>query len=286
MTKPTLKYAEFYVTNVCNLDCPQCNRFNNRKFKGHYKFNLGTYQRWAECIHLESCNILGGEPTLNSDLPDWIRGIHQCWPNAVGKVVSNGTRLTKLSGLADALANTGWTLDICVHNPLMRSYVLGEINQAFGHCRIKQIIQHNNLVVNGIAFETAQGITINIKSGENFHNNIFQDGQYQLHDSDPTEAHRVCTMKRCHHFIDGKLYKCGVVYLLPEYFNQVGQPVPELYDQYQPLEPGAITQDDLDLFSSSAIPQCKFCPTNLVYETNQSKFKNQLLNTRVLGHQG
>ena len=35
-----LNYMEFYITNVCNLTCTGCNRFNNYKFKG--------FQRWAD----------------------------------------------------------------------------------------------------------------------------------------------------------------------------------------------------------------------------------------------
>jgi hypothetical protein len=34
-----LSYAEFYITHVCNLNCPDCNRFNNYAFKGHQRWD-------------------------------------------------------------------------------------------------------------------------------------------------------------------------------------------------------------------------------------------------------
>ena len=34
-----LNYAEFYITNVCNLNCTECNRFNNYHFSGHQRWD-------------------------------------------------------------------------------------------------------------------------------------------------------------------------------------------------------------------------------------------------------
>jgi uncharacterized Fe-S cluster-containing radical SAM superfamily protein len=284
MTKPTLNYAEFYITNVCNLTCPQCNRFNDRKFKGHYKFNLEKYQKWADVLDIKRCSILGGEPTLNPNLADWIRGVHSCWPNTTGELTTNGTRLQTSPGLAVALAESNWTVCISVHNDLMREHVLNEINQTFGYCQFVDFMFYDD-VVYGLRLISQDGIKFEITNGANFHNNVFQDGLFQLHNSDADRAHEFCTMKNCHHFIDGKLYKCGVVYLLPEYFKQIGREVPELYTQYKPLEIEDLTHESLNNLTNQSIPQCQFCPEKLTYSRNQSTFKNKTLNIKILGHQ-
>jgi len=284
MNKPTLPYAEFYITNVCNLTCPQCNRFNDRKFKGHYKFNLEKYQEWAAALDIKKCSILGGEPTLNTGLAEWIIGVHSCWPNAEGKIATNGTRLQASIGLKSALINSGWTLCISIHNNLMREHILNEINQTFGYCQFVEFIYYNN-AINGLRLLSHDGVKIDITNGANFHENVFQDGLFQLHNSNADRAHSVCTMKNCHHFIEEKLYKCGVVYLLPEYFKQIKRPIPELYAQYKPLEIENITQPKLDELGNQSIPQCQFCPENLKYNKNQSVFKNKALNIKILGHQ-
>ena len=286
MNKISLDYSEFYITNVCNLDCPQCNRFNNRKFKGHYFFDESLYAPWAEKLDLVECAILGGEPTLNPGLASWITSIRKLWPNVKGNVTSNGTNLNKVPGLANALAESNWELVICVHNVGMRNYVLDQINSTFGQCRFSKLMYFQDSVVNGMEFITPDGIVIKVTNGSYFYNNVFQDGHYQLHDSDPEAAHRVCMSSKCHHFIDGKLYKCGVVALLPEYYQQSNKAYPELYDQYQPLVVSDVTQDRLTQLTESAIPQCKFCPSDIKWMPNQSKFKSKILNIRVLNHQG
>ena len=41
---------EFYITNVCNIACPQCNRFNNWNFKGHQ-----IWKDYYRMIFLQAC---------------------------------------------------------------------------------------------------------------------------------------------------------------------------------------------------------------------------------------
>jgi len=284
MDKPTLNYAEFYITNVCNLTCPQCNRFNNRKFKGHYQFDLNKYQEWANVVDIKTCSILGGEPTLNPNLAQWIRGIRTCWPTTQGKLATNGTRLQISPDVISALADSNWEVCVSVHNNLMREHVLNEITKTFGYCKFNEFVYYNGFL-NGMRVTSQDGIEFEITNGANFHANIFKDSEYQLHTSDAELAHTACTMKKCHHFIDAKLYKCGVVYLLPEYFKQIGQAVPELYSQYQPLEPANITQSVINDLSNKSIPQCQFCPDKLEFKKNHSSFKSKLMNIKVLGHQ-
>jgi len=284
MNKPTLNYAEFYITNVCNLTCPQCNRFNNRKFKGHYEFDLDKYQDWATALEIETCSILGGEPTLNPNLAQWITGVRKCWPNTNGRLVTNGTRLQATAGLVGALAETNWLVSICVHNDLMREHVLNEITQTFGYCQFTDFMHYNG-IINGMRITSQDGIKFEITNGVNFHTSVFEDGKFQLHNSNAELAHKVCTMQHCHHFIDAKLYKCGVVYLLPEYFKQAGRPVPDLYDQYRPLEAADISQSVLNDLRNNPIPQCQFCPEKLEYTKNHSTFKSKVLNIKVLGYQ-
>jgi len=285
MDKPTLTYAEFYITNVCNLTCPQCNRFNNRKFKGHYEFDLDKYQEWADAVDIQKCSILGGEPTLNPNLAQWIRGIRTCWPTTQGKLATNGTRFQFTSDVVSALAESNWEVCVSVHNDLMREHVLNEIIKTFGYCQFKEFVYYNGFL-GGMRVTSQDGIRFEITNGANFHTNIFKDGKYQLHNSDAELAHTACTMKNCHHFIDAKLYKCGVVYLLPEYFRQTGHPVPELYNQYQPLTASAITQTALDDLNKNAIPQCQFCPEKIEFTKNHSTFKSKLMNIKILGYHG
>ena len=95
---------------------------------------------------------------------------------------------------------------------------------------------------------------------------IPQGDQFTLHQSDVETAHTNCHMKTCHHFIKGKLYKCGVVALLPEFAEQhvinLTNQDRELMMGYRPLsitDSEAVKKQFIDNIEKS-IPQCKFCP--------------------------
>jgi len=116
-----LNRVEFYITNVCNLNCTNCNRFNNFAFSGHWKWNdyLADYKAWSKVIDLGQVAILGGEPMSNPDLPNWINGVNQLWPNLKKiSLVTNGTYLNKIPGFYDFLTqfNDRVRVEISGHN--------------------------------------------------------------------------------------------------------------------------------------------------------------------------
>ena len=272
--KPVLNYAEFYITNVCNLNCPNCNRFNNVDFKGHFDYTP-VYEDWAQKVDLKKFSILGGEPTLHPNLGEWIRGARKCWPNAEGWLVTNGTYLAKCKDLDDLVVENNLLVVISLHNPDMRSYVLDQIYEAFGYCRI---VSRKD---NSIMLESHRGARIELGNGESFHQSALNN--FDLHNSNPENAHRQCIMTRCHHFVDGKLYKCGVVHLIPLLFAQHGRQAPDLYNKYRALKhTDNITQQALDDLDNNSIEQCKFCPENLTYSENRPSFKNKNLNIKIL----
>ena len=98
-----LNYSEFYITNVCNLNCQNCNRYNNFAFSGHQTWSdhADQYRAWAEILDIKEIGILGGEPLLNPDFPNWLHGIAELWPNAKIHIDTNGTQLHKWPDLYD-----------------------------------------------------------------------------------------------------------------------------------------------------------------------------------------
>ena len=85
--------VDFYITNVCNLTCEGCNRFNNHNFRGWQRWSDYEldYRRWGELIELNAVTIMGGEPFLNPSLGEWISGINDIFGIEV-QVLTNGTR--------------------------------------------------------------------------------------------------------------------------------------------------------------------------------------------------
>ena len=127
-----IEYVEFYITNVCNLSCNGCNRFNNYKFKGFQRWAdyQEEYTRWSKELQFGSIGILGGEPLLNADFMLWLRGIRQLWPNTFIKVVTNGYYLNKVAGLYDNInSDRNTELWVGIHNKLHKKTILNNIEQ-------------------------------------------------------------------------------------------------------------------------------------------------------------
>lgn len=126
---------EFYITNVCNFNCSQCNRLNNYKFNGFQKWEEyeEVYTQWSQKIDFNKINILGGEPTLNPTFKQWCVGIRKLWPNAQISVVTNGTRFDYIKDFYNFSVSNQIIWDINCHNRdrylPMYDYIRGRMTQ-------------------------------------------------------------------------------------------------------------------------------------------------------------
>jgi organic radical activating enzyme len=132
--------------------------------------------------------------------------------------------------------------------------------------------------VYGVEYLDKNNISIRLNLADSFNNStvIFnnQTQELALNRSDPEKAFSVCYFKKCHHFIKGKLYKCGPVGILPEFINQFDVNITadeaELIKSYKPAEiswqPDMIKDFVDELNSYKPIPQCTFCPENFIPE--------------------
>lgn len=276
---------EFYITNVCNIACPQCNRFNNFNFKGHqiWKDYEATYEAWATKIRLQKICILGGEPLINPSIVSWIKGINRLWKKKV-QILSNGTRINHVKGLYDALffkspyGETGnnW-IGVSVHNAndIDRHF---EEGYKFLKGNVKKYdgkIPEENKLTNGAdyALVDENDIRVHYWIENQFTKAAVQqdplNNRFVLQNSDPQEAHDECSFVHhmCHHFINAKLYKCGPVGIMPEFDKQlefdIGEEDRKILHSYEPLAVEEFAQrgkqfiDNID----EVIEQCKFCPS-------------------------
>lgn len=281
--KRRLPKVEFYITNVCNLTCQRCNRYNNHDFRGWQKWSdyEQEYQRWAELVTFDKIVILGGEPLLNPTILDWIHGIRTLWSNTPIQILSNGTRLTHVRGLRDVLDEQIW-LGISWHN-INDLDVLRQDMLEFLGSSCRELTGEHSRYRADLAFVDDQGCEVAVWIQNQF-TDIAVKSDWSLHNNDPQKAHDVCAfaLYNCYHFIKGRFYKCGPVALLPELDQQIGLQISEqdraLLNSYQPLS----TQDyeqraeyffrDLD----QPIPQCKFCPTEFTLEKIWPVRKNSI----------
>jgi organic radical activating enzyme len=270
---------EFYITNVCNLTCSGCNRYNNYKFAGHWTWADAepVLTQWAEKIDIRHPVILGGEPLLNPDIVKWIKGVRRLWPNHSGvQVQSNGTRLDLINGLYNVIDVDNW-IGISLHSIEHKEPLFARIRNFLKH-PIIETENPNDPIGSRWQFVDTYKKYIHVWANDNFvQSNIIEraDGTRTLYQSNPDLAHENCTFRRFknYHMIRGKIYKCGPVALMSEFDKQYpfdissedralihasgrGLGIDE-WDQHGPT-----FLNNID----NMIPQCKFCPENYDYK--------------------
>ena len=92
--KPVLGYFEYHVSWQCNLKCKGCTHYSNlfrEKLFGDLKQYKKDLNRLRELFsNIDMIHLLGGEPLLNKELPDFIKATREAFPRTSLWVVSNG----------------------------------------------------------------------------------------------------------------------------------------------------------------------------------------------------
>jgi organic radical activating enzyme len=283
---------EFYITNVCNLNCADCNRFNDYNFSGTQRWSdyESVYARWASSVRLQKITILGGEPLLNPTILDWIDGINRLWNKRV-QILTNGTRLNRIPGLYDRLTTSPDLklprvrnyVGVSLHNANDRERLFEEIKKflkgKIKYYHISDPANKNNVLTQGAThiFIDSNDVQIPVWEYTSFyHAAVHRNsaGNLTLYNNDPIATHNECgfVQYKSYHFIKGKLYKCGPVALFPEFDQQhhldISEQDRELVNSYR-----ALTVEDFESRGSQCIaeldqpiPQCKFCSMSAEHE--------------------
>lgn len=251
---PTL---EFYITNVCNLECRGCNRFNNYKFKGHQYWNewADSYSQWAKRLDAPRISILGGEPFLNPDIELWASNLRRLWPNSLIQIQTNGTRFSE--EYLEWWHTYGVGLGISLHDK--------------STAEAQRILWRNDPgLIEAFVFHQSAVIK--------------QDKTFKLHTSNPVNAFQSCGMKYDHTMYKGKLWKCPTMAILPDFIQQFDVTLTEqqraLLDAFKPLTADCSDEELQDFIDSkdTPIPQCEFCPQNLKWQTALGPLEDNLPN--------
>ena len=284
--------VDFYITNVCNLTCDRCNRFNNHDFRGWQRWSdyEAEYEQWGQVVQLNAATIMGGEPFLNPTLGDWIAGINRIFGIDV-QVLTNGTRFNQARSLYEKLLyrspRTGAMnhIGVSLHNLADQAQLLADI-RAFFPVPFKEYSKESpeNIWNSDWFFIDANGVMINIYTVNQFGDAAVRPirRQFHLHNSDPVNAHNNCTFARfkSYHYIRGRLYKCGPVALMPEFDQQFALQISDqnwaLLNSYKSLGIDNFEEFNQEFFENidKPIAQCKFCPETSVRKTIAPVRKN------------
>jgi len=270
--------VDFYITNVCNLTCEDCNRFNNHNFRGWQRWSdyESVYKQWGKLVDLRAVTIMGGEPFLNPTLVEWVQGINRTFGVEV-QVLTNGTRFQHAPDLYNAMLYRSDKnecqnhIGVSLHNRDQYDLLHADIlNFLQGTVSVYPKGQVGNRWNSDWMYEDSNGVIVNVYTVDHFGSSAIMSGnqKFYLHNSDPVLSHQNCAFAqfKSYHFIRGKLYKCGPVALMPEFDQQHSFDISEqdriLLNSYQALNVDNFCTYYEDFFKSldQHIPQCKFCP--------------------------
>lgn len=262
--KHKIKLLEVYITNVCNLSCRGCNRFNNYNFKGHQLWanHADEYEIWSQRLDLTDIHIIGGEPTLNPDLELWAINLRRLWPNSNIMIQTNGTYIKP--NFSTFWVNYRIGFGISLHDITTAEHII----QSWQELSSVQF----NTFMDGFIFHTA--------------NIIKHDGHFILHNTDKHEAFNQCDMKLDHTMYQGKLYKCPSMALYPEFNNQFKLQLTDeqsrLLSTYQPLASNCTDSllEEFILTENSSIDQCSLCSSSNTWHTAYGESPDNLPDPR------
>lgn len=277
-----ISYAEFYITNHCNLTCSGCNRFNNHNISGSADWEAyrDTYRKWSLEVTIDRIAFLGGEPLLHPNLHKMISDVSQWWYESEIEITTNGLLIDKIKPhLQQAIVDHSVTVYVSIHNENWVEKIKSSIVEKFGNL---ELVDSQRIIPVGghDVFKSESGNKIILEYTYYFRPAALhydsEQGKYKLHNSDPQQAHNICDMKHSFHFWKGCLYKCGVMVTLPYMIEQKSELLQitdqqkNLLNQYQPITLESVEKD----FSAADplfehIPQCEFCPSS--YPGNRKK---------------
>jgi hypothetical protein len=233
----TLNYLEFHVVDHCNLNCKGCAHFcplvANDELANFSVFKKDMNRLSEIYIHIQTINILGGEPLLNPDLTDFLDYSRIVFPKSNIFLTTNGILLDKQN-------NYFW--DTCKKNNISinLSYYPVKINIE----KISSLCKVYGLDLNISMYKKEFVKLINIKG-----------------DSNPDKSFKNCKrMVDCPILKDGHIYSCAYSYLY-KYFNNFFDEKIITEDADNGIDIYSHNALEIKHFLNNPVSICKYCIT-------------------------
>ncbi|MBI1260465.1 MAG: radical SAM protein [Rhizobiales bacterium] len=250
--RPMLRRLELHVTHACNLACESCSHYSNQGHKGH--ISLAEAESWMSAwngkIRVACTSLLGGEPTVHPDFPQFIPLVRRHWPRTQIEIVTNGFFLSRHPALP----------------ALMREA---------GNCVLFMSIHHNDpaylkRVEEPLAllqeWREKEGMDARIRPAfKNWTRRYtgFGDGMKPYADGDTRKSWEICPSRWCKQLYDGKLWKCPPLTYLPlqaEKYNLSAEWDP--YLAYEALDPDCAPEELAAFLKLEDEAVCGMCPSH------------------------
>lgn len=233
--KPRLPYLEFHLADHCNLKCKGCAHLSNiseARFSDFEQFTRDIYRLKDLFWGIERVRLMGGEPLLNEELPEYIRLVRSVFPDADMHVVSNGLLIhSGLTELFRAMRENHCSFNISLYPPVTKlKNRIRSICSLFGvRCLFTDPIR---------IFRTT-----------------FDPGGK----NDIGNSYHHCDVTHCTFLRDGKLANCITPFLLPQYAELYGVKIDVPKEDIMDLYDEKLTGVDILEKLSAPMETCRYC---------------------------
>ncbi|MCK1652147.1 radical SAM protein [Bradyrhizobium sp. 149] len=244
-----VSFIELHVAHTCNLTCESCSHYSNHAHKGILDPALAEswISAWSKRLTLDELNLLGGEPTMNPRLCEFVVLARKYWPAAHIRIITNGFFLHRHPALPATLAvNGNASLALSVHHN-DPSY-LEKLRPAFDLLAAWQR-DHGTVV------ETRQ-------SDQGWTRRYLGSGAEMLpfEDDRSRQSWEVCPAKYCKQLHDGQLWKCPpLAYLNLQKAKYDLSPKWDPYLRYKPLDPTCTDRELVEFLQREDEQACSMC---------------------------
>ncbi len=250
-----IEQLELHVTHACNFTCEGCSHYSNHGHTGNITLDdcEEWLYGWSRRVKPKTFTILGGEPTLNKNLPDIVYMVRAMFPDpSTGiDVITNAAGLHLQPRLPQMLVATGATLAVSIHSTEHPNYI-----KKFkrGYKLAKKWKHDLGVWVEFWDFTNKEWVR-QYKG--------FGDRMMPYEDNNPRKSWEVCISKYAMQLHEGKLWKCPALAYLPmqaKKYNLSDKWNP--YLKYQSLEVDCTDEELEEFLNREDESFCSMCPAN------------------------
>lgn len=230
-----LRYVEFHVTDICNLNCNGCSHFSPM-----VKNNTCTYESFKKDIkrlaelfsNIKHIRLLGGEPFLESNLCEYVITTRETFPNTDIQIVTNGLLIPDIDKkILYCIKENNVSLDISLYPPTYK----------------QRFIIKEKLDAVGVIYSVSPVVKV-------FRKRFCPDNH-----SDMDEAFRKCSIgKRCTFVHNGQLALCSAPIVLKHFNDYYKKNYVCNYSTID-IHKKSVTTENILKFLSIAHDSCKYC---------------------------
>ena len=250
-----IEQLELHVTHACNFTCEGCSHYSNHGHTGNISLDdcEEWLYGWSKRVKPKTFTILGGEPTLNKDLPEIVYMVRAMFPDPTTgiDVITNATGLHLQPRLPQMLVATGATLAVSIHSTEHPNYI-----KKFkrGYKLAKKWKHDLGVWVEFWDFTNKEWVR-QYKG--------FGDRMMPYEDNNPRKSWEVCISKYAMQLHEGKLWKCTALAYLPmqaKKYNLSDKWNP--YLKYQSLDVDCTDEELEEFLNREDESFCSMCPAN------------------------